>query len=655
LSDRPFVAREADVAALDALWQQVKAGTPKTVRLQAPHGGGRRALTTEFLRRAQTDDEPLIWRTSCLAEENGIQWMIRMYGSLTALATSDVLRRGRIEMLLNAQLASQPKRVQGWYTQFITSMKEAKTDHEKGSVSLSLPRDNPLVGLVEITAALARKTPVILDIQNIYHVNSLIAGMFLETLHAEAHEAGAKLMIILHDEPESDVSKTSYPQPLLDFFSRREDTITVQSIAPWGADETAAFMASKERTGNAARVAEIAGGRPGYVAELVDLLHEQGQLDSDLEGVSLATLAPLAVDEGELEVPDEEPAEGERKHAGPDDRERIAFFAALLGHAFPSGIVADMGGYERESVDDLMDAMGDLFEEVQFSNELGTWIYRFKRASFREGIIEQNDNEEGHRLARNVGLFMERNLVPRGYGFMPKTTRLYAEHGALNRAALVRAMHLGADAQDVWGLAFDTTRYFDEVPWPEAMLRTVYQHLLDRLTSQGNVQAAERVHAEATDWASKAEDREFTAWLLFAGSRLDMRRQDFYRARDRAKDALRLFTTLENNLRMAEVYNHLATVELQDGNPNAALENVRQALEVGQVETSDGKKGVAPGVFATASHIQGAIARRGGNAESLKQAIEHFRRANEVASQANLGQVALDSGLAFGEALLASR
>ncbi|MFT4626344.1 MAG: tetratricopeptide (TPR) repeat protein [Myxococcota bacterium] len=655
MSDRPFVARESDVAALDALWQQVKAGAPKSIRLQAPYGGGRRALTAEFLRRAQANDEPFIWRVSCLAEENGLQWLIRMYGSLMAVATSDVLRRGKLEMLLNAQLPSQPKRVQGWYTQFINSMKEAKTDHEKGQVSLSLPRDNPVVGLVEVTTAIARKTPVILDLQNMFLVNSLLGGMFIETLHAEARESGAKLMLIIHDEPESDATKACYPQPLLDYYSRRADEIDVVDVAPWGEPEVAQFFASKDVTGNASRVAEIAGGRPGYVAELVEILGEKGTLDSELEGVTLASLVPLDVDEDELDIPDEPPAEGKRPHAGPDDRYRVAFFAALLGHAFPSGIVADMGGFDRESVDDLMDAMGGVFEEVQFSNELSTWIYRFKRGSYREGVIEHHANEEGEQLARNVGLFMERYLVPRGYGFMPKTSKLYAEHGALQRAALVRAMQLGNDAADVWGLAYDTSKYFDEVPWPDAMRRTVYQHLLDRLTNQGNVQGAERVHSEATEWASKAEDREFTAWLLFAGSRVDVRRQDYYRARDRAKDALRLFTGLENNLRAAEVHNHIASIELQDGNPNAALENVTKALEIGQVETGDGKKGVAPGIFATASHIRGAVARRGGKPEDLQAAIEHFRRANEVAGQANLAQVALDSGLAYGEALLAAR
>ena len=34
-----------------------------------------------------------------------------------------------------------------------------------------------------------------------------------------------------------------------------------------------------------------------------------------------------------------------------------------------------------DSIDDLFDAMEDTFEEVQFSQELGTWLYKFKRGS----------------------------------------------------------------------------------------------------------------------------------------------------------------------------------------------------------------------------------------------------------------------------------
>ncbi|MCA9566561.1 MAG: hypothetical protein KC656_01920, partial [Myxococcales bacterium] len=179
----PFVARESDVQVLEKLWEGARAGTPATLRLQAPFGGGRRAVCNTFLRALAAESEPpILWRVSCVDQENGLQWLVRMYGALVATLASDVLRRGKIEMMLNAQLPNQPARVQAWYQQFIASLKEAKTDTESGQVQLRIPQDNPLIGLVEITCAIASRMPMVLEIQNPFAVNSLAAGMFLEAL-----------------------------------------------------------------------------------------------------------------------------------------------------------------------------------------------------------------------------------------------------------------------------------------------------------------------------------------------------------------------------------------------------------------------------------------------------------------------------------------
>lgn len=643
----PFVARESDIDALRALWEGAADGKPATLRLQAPFGGGRRAVFNAFLRSIDSSDV-IVWRVNCVDQENGLQWLVRMYGSLVATLSSDVLRKGKIEMMLNAQLPSQPKRVQTWYQQFIAGLKEAKTDAESGQVQLRIPQDNPLIGLVEIASAIASKMPMILEIQNPYVVNSAALALFAEALHTEANERGAKLFTVLHDEPESDMVKAVHPMPLLDFYARND--LKVRNLEPWGAAEVQKYLDSKGLTGDADRIATISKGRPGFVAELVEILEAEGKL-SDLDGVTLGSLMPMDIDEDELDVPDSPPAEGERKHATPDDAGRITFLAALLGTAFPSNLVADMGGFERESVDDLFDAMGDLFEEVQFSNELGTWIYRFTRGTWREGVLEQNDSDEGHDLARRVGLFMERYLVPRGYGFIVKTARVYGEHQAHGRAQLMRSMALSNDNPDVWGLAFDLIRYFDEIKWPDVLRRTIYMNLLDKMVGGGNLQVADRIHGEISEWAKQNSDEEMAAWLAFAGSRLDARRQDVFRARDRANEALELYKKLEDRPHQAEVHNHLAQIELTDGNPNAAMEQVNKAIELGKVEGPDGQVGVVPQVYATAEHIRGLVLRRAGRPVD---AAEHFKTANEVAGQAGIGPIALDSGLAYGEALLAS-
>ena len=650
-----FVARDQDIDALKGLWSEVKGGQSRVVRLQAPFGGGRRALSAEFLRQAAAaDEEALVWRISCLDQENGLQWLVRMYGSIIAMLTSDTLRRGKIEMLLNSQLPSQPKRVQDWYQQFIGSMKEAKTDTETGQVQLRLPQDNPLVALVEVVAAIARRMPMIIELQNPYAVNSMALALFVEGLHTESVNGNGKLLQILFDEPESDTTRALYPMPLLDFYDRKKDEIAVHQIEPWGAQEVEKYLTSKSLSSNGARLAEIAGGRPGFIAELVDILTEREQLGGDLSDVSLAKLVPLDIDEDELDVP-ETPAEGEgeRKHATTDDIGRVTYFAALLGSAFPSNLVADMGNFDRDSIDDLLDAMENLFQEVQFSNELGTWIYRFTRGSYQEGVMQQNATEEGHGLARGVGEFMERFLAPRGYGFIVKTARIYAEHGAPQRASIMRAKALAEDAPDMWGLAYDFTRYFDELPIPSAMRRTIYMNLLDRLLGAGNLQMGERVHTDVTAWATEHDDRDLTAWLLFHGSKMDLRRQDLFRARDRANDAYKLYEALDNKRRqMAEIRNHQAAIEIQDGNAEAATSHIKEAEQLALVKLEDGREARMPDITAACHQLRGLIARRAGR---LDEAIQHFQQANQEAGAHGIAGIALDSGLSFGEALLASR
>ncbi len=648
-----FVARPSDIEALTAHWERAKGGQSTVVRLQGPFGGGRRALSAEFVKRvSQSDDEALVWRVSCLDQENGLQWLVRMYGSLIAMLTSDTLRRGKVEMVLNAQLPSQPKRVQDWYQQFISAMKEARTDQESGQIQLRLPQDNPLIALVEIIAAISRKVPVLLELQNASAVNSMALSLFCEALHVEASSSEGRVLQVLFDEPETEATKAYFPMPLLDLYERRTEDFAIHEVKPWGAEETAEYLKSKGVESDAARLAEIAGGRPGFIAEIVDILKEREALGGDLSEVTLASLVPLDIEEDELDVPDSPPEDGERKHATPDDIGRITFFAALLGSAFPSNVVADMGSYDRDSIDDLLDAMSDLFEEVQFSNELGTWIYRFKRGSFQEGVLQQNDTEEGHGLARGVGEFMERFLAPRGYGFIVKTARIYAEHGAPQRAARMRANALAQDAPDMWGLAYDFTRFYDELPLPDTLRRTVFMNLLDRLVGSGNLQAAEKIHGDVTEWATAHEDRELTAWLLFNGSKLDLRRQDLFRARDRANDAYKLYEAMDNRRRMAEIRNHQAAIELQDGNLEAAAAQLNGAEELGRVKLEDGRDAHMPDVIATAHQLRGLIARRAGR---LEEAIERFQKANQEAGQHGIAQLALDSGLSYGEALLAAR
>jgi len=645
----PFVARAADLEALQAHWAAARSGEPRVVRLQAPLGGGKRALIGELARHALAEDEDtLVWRTVLSDERDGLQNLIQLYAGLfTALHRSPGMR-GRVEMALNAQLPHEPKRTQGWFQAFIEGLKKGAPKAGATEFQVIMPRDNPLIGLVEITVAIARKFPIMLDIQGMKNVHSVgLCALFealLDELMSQEDER-FHVLALLGLEELDDTAKMSWALPLQDFLNRREEDLDLHEMGAWEADDVTAYLSSRGKEGDAANIARIANGRPGFVAELVDWLETNDRLGDDLAGFSLADVADVAPDESELEDDTEPAEEGARRKATAADAENIAFTAALLGLTFPSGLVADLRGLERDSIDDLLDATEGIYKELQFSKPIGTWIYQFHKALLRESVLARHSDEDDQQHRILVARAMERVLVPRGYPYVLKTAHMYAQGGEAQRSSLMRSMALAADQPQMWAMTHDLVRYFDEVAWPDAMRRTVFLQLLDRMVKQGGqqVEQSEALFNDAKNWATEKGDRGMLAVLLFMGSQLDIRRQDLYRARDRANDALKIFKALGDNNKTGEVHAHLATIELNDGNLNAALDQARLAEEASPV----------PPMHAQAEFVRGHAARR--NRQQLPQAVEHFRKANEIAGRAGLGPQALQAGLAFGETLLMTR
>lgn len=633
-----FVVRPADVETLQGHLAAAVAGETRAVVIEAPLGGGKRAAVGELLRGVNTADTVVV-RVALSDEEDGLKTVLRLYGALYGALYREPQLKGRVELTLNGALPSYPKRVQGWIQAFIEGLKKSAPTPGEDSFQVSLPRDNPITGLGEIIAAIATRIPVVLDLQNIFNSHSIATFAMLEAL---VDRKDLHLLALLGTESVDEVARAWMPAPWLDLQDRRADQLHKLVLAPWGADEVATYATSKGYTVAApARVAELAKGRPAYIAELCDLLNDRGLLDSDLAGETLLSLTPTSVDADDLEDAPEH-KEGERKYATVEAAPRIQFLSSLLGLGFPSGLVADMDGWDRDSVDDLFDASEGLVKELQFSKGLNTWVYQFHKGIYRQAILDANANPEGHELAQRVATFLERFLVPRGYEFIVKTHRMYAEHGAPQRAVALRSMALGADRPDVWAMIQDHVKYHAGIAWPEPMRRTIYLNLVERLVQTGDPDQTEKLVQEAITWAKERNDGFFVAWLTFAGSRLDFRRQDMYRARDRAKEALRGYTELGDKGKMAEVENHLALVEHQDGNANAALEHLRLALEANNT----------PPVQANAEFIRGLIARQ---AKKPADAAEHFRRANEIGGSVGMAQLALEAGFFYGEALVASQ
>jgi len=644
-----FLARPTDVDVLKGRFDAAQDGNLQFVHLHAPNGGGKRALVSEFAKKlGGLDSDVFHFAPTLIDEEDGVRTMMRMWASLYGPLHSNTALRGKVEMVINAQLPQHSKRTQGWLRAFVDGVKKGGPKPGEDSFQLMVPKDNPLAGLVEILAAISSKMPVVAHLHNAHCSHSVATWAMVEALMARCKDN--KMLLLLTTESMDEVGAAIFPPPMLHLLERKEAAVESQSLAPWGSDEVSAYLASKKLDGNAEAIARVGLGRPAFIAELIEYLRESNRLNDGLESETLATLYPREVDEGELE---ESSSENGKKHAGASDVADVAFAAALLGQSFPSRLIAEIGGWEQESVDDLLDATGGLFAEDQFSQPFQTWIYRFTRSSWRQGVLDAHLRDESRAEAalakgRETASFMERFLVPQGAQFISKTARIWVELGETDRAQLLTQMAVGSDPPDAWAMTHDLMKYYSDVDWSDRMRRSVYMNLLDRMVLAAPVQQADTLYNEAIEFAQAQEDRPMQAWTLFAGSRLDLRRQDHFRARDRAKDALTLYQGEGNIAKSAEVLNHQAMIEFTDGKPEAALALIDKAIEQGQVETPDGKK-VMPQIAASSEFIRGLVARR---AKDFEKAAIHFRTSNEIAGNTGQPAIALDSGLNYGEALL---
>ena len=193
-----YVAREADLDALKQHLNAARSGDSRAILLSAPMGGGKRALVGELARTALAeDDDVLLWRVTLTDEEDGLRSLLRIYGALFAALHRSPVFRGKVEMALNSQLPSQPKRVQDWYTAFIDGLKKGAPKDVRKRVRLGqlmLGRKHAEAAVVELSKG-HEKLPR----------QALVRGLYARALVAVGKEPEAKALVEkVDDVPASD-------------------------------------------------------------------------------------------------------------------------------------------------------------------------------------------------------------------------------------------------------------------------------------------------------------------------------------------------------------------------------------------------------------------------------------------------------------------
>ena len=637
-----FSSRSSDIEALHAHWTRAVAGAPEILRLVSPFGGGRRALVIDFYEALGNSDRPVYWHVGCIDSEDGQQWLIRMYGALIGSLLTNASDRQRVEAHLQSRMPALPERLQNWVEQFLQNLKNSSLETATGQVHLQFPVENPLLGLVEVALCIAEQVPLLLELQNPQSTHSVALARFVEALWNEGRQRSAKVLLILHDHPASELRETLFPAPLLELYARHEEAIKSHTIAPWTEVETAQHLHSRALEADAGSLTSLGGGKPGFIIEAIEICQERALLGQALQGFDVSKLLPP------IPAPVlSEAREGERDHAA-SNPEQALFFAALLGQEFPLELVADMASFTRESTKALFDAMGDWVQPSEYSESLGAWIYTFTRGTWREAILANHQTEEGRELARKAGTFLDSTVSGLGFGFQPKIARILAENGAIEHAQRLIARALGNDPSDILAFVYELGKAYASLHWPLEIWRDLYKANIENLVQQQGVELLQLILAEAYSWAETHQEAHFNAWLSLQSSQLASMLGQSVEASSRAANALQGFEQLQDEPGQAESLLQLAALAVGQDQLQQAVAYTTRALPLLPPEPHSVH---LLSLKARAEMVFGLVARTG---QDFATAATHYGNAQQIAVAARNTQMVLSGGLSLAETHLAS-
>ena len=142
----------------------------------------------------------------------------------------------------------------------------------------------------------------------------------------------------------------------------------------------------------------------------------------------------------------------------------------------------------------------------------------------------------------------------------------------------------------------------------------------------------------------EGKTKQFTALeaqLRMMGSKVDRRRQDLYRARDRSLAAQKIFQSINENVALADSIAQQGLLEFLDGNNSRATDLVQQAEKISDL----------PPIKALVAFVRGSISQK---EKKLTDALQQFQLSNQFAGQSQNGPLALDAGMKMAECLLQS-
>ncbi len=642
------LARPDHVDALAALLPGPDDG-PRCALLAGPEGSGRRALVAALAPRL---GDRLLLRFAFQPSDDGVGVMLRLVaGAVAGLARGGEAGDAAVRDLRENPPAERSERFGQWLEGFLAQIDRAEQD-EGGNLQISLPRDNPLWGMLQLLLELAAARPVVLELHQADAITSVAYWTWLAVLLREIRARELPVLTVLSsaDSPFGEEHGERVPTPsglLLGLLEGHVDATL--ELAPLDAALIQAHLDDRYRPhglpeGLAARLATLSRGSVPRLGDLLGLLEREELVVWDADG-GFSLARPAEELEEDLLIPDiAVELEGDDAPT-PDEAsalaERILQVAALEGDLFTAAAVARVLDLPRDTVDDVLDELDELVAEQTFVDPLQSWIYRFQRPLYRQHFLESLPERTRRDLAGRLARTLVDGFVPAAYRYIPVAARLFREAGQGRQARNLLALAMGTDRLDLSRFAIEVVAVEGGEGLPEGLLRLLHAEPAERAVNGAPPEIATEMVDHLGRHAEAAGDGELAAFEQLLRSKLALRQRDLDGAVRHAEQALQGFAEQRNAVREGETHNHLALLALHRQDFAGAKRHADQATRASNI----------PPVKAHAQFIRGLLRRQ---QRKLPAAAEAFGEAGRTALQAGNLVLTLEARLNQGEMLIAA-
>ena len=380
----PFVGREADLSALEGVFDEVVVSrSARLAVITGEPGIGKTRIVGELTRYVDARPELVTWRQGrCLPYGEGVTFwalgeIVKAHAGI--LETDDSAVAGR---KLDAVLPDTPER--GWLRQRLGPLVGL------GSSSAA-ERDETFAAWRTFLESIARD-PTVLVFEDLHWADDAMLE-FLQ--HLARHVESVPLLLLGTTRPELFVSHPGWAQGL--------PNVTRLPLRPLNDKETARLVAALlEQAVLPAEVQhailERAGGNPLYAMEFVRLLKDRHLLRRTGQAFVLA--------EG-VEIPQPESVQAliaARLDMLAPERKAVLADASIVGKVFWIGVLAEMGGRDPSEVEEAMRDLErrELVHPASQSSMAGKQEYAISHALVREvayGQIPRAARSQKHRAA----------------------------------------------------------------------------------------------------------------------------------------------------------------------------------------------------------------------------------------------------------------